>query len=571
MFFKNRKIAYFIGASVLTSFAVVACLFIENYSRTALDSEIKFNYESGFYDEPIEVELSVGSNYYLTYTLDGKAPNAASTRYEKPICITDASENENVFSASDETSLLYYNYSGYGVPDYKVDKCSVLRVSAFDYSGNQISSDVREYFIGFADKTGYKNMYNLCVSTDPENLFSEDRGIYHVGSYLKGKIESCKIYDMYDSEAGWDGEDLRANWCASGKEAERPATIEFFDPEGKLLTREKCGVRVRGGISRGDVQKPLGFYSRKAYSGDDYFSFDFFDEGNGPHTFLIHSLGNDCDVKMIDYIVFSALSKGDNTYTISPLIPCNLFLDGEYWGPMFVMKDINCEQIEQDFDVNGKNVVLIKSGNVKIGDEFELLAETEYTRWLELQDFIKNSDMSLPKNYEYVSSQMDMKDFAEYAATEIYIGNADWHSDNNYACWRTTKKENNNPYTDGRWRFYLFDVNWSFETSDVIWGETYEDWDFYHMVKCLCKNEEFREMYLKKISELEIMFEPDTVGAIIDEWSTFMEEPIRCNFKRFAIESDADERIAQRKEQIISFCEKRPSEMKELNRWFFDN
>ena len=547
MLIEKSRITYFVGEVILAGLVILGCFFLHKYSKAAFDSEIKFSYESGFYDDPIEVELSVGNNYFITYTLDGRAPNAACTRYEGPILITDASENDNVWSNMVETSLLYFEGDYYNLPTQKIDKCTILRASAFDYSGNQVSTEVREYFIGFKDKEGYKDMYNLCVSTDPENLFMAERGIYHVGEYLQGKIDSCKIYDMYQFGSGWGGKDKRANWYASGRNSERPANIELFDPEGNLLTRESCGVRVRGGISRSDVQKSLGFYSREEYSGHERFLYDLFGDGYGPHTFLIHSLGNDCNVKIVDYVIYRALSEVNNTFTVTPMIPCNLFLEGEYWGPMFLVKDINTTTIAEDFKVSKDSVLLIKSDNVKISDKLSEFEEVEIEEWKALQEFIKNNDMSVQNNYDYVCSKMDIKDFAEYAATEVYIGNADWHVDNNYACWRTAKTEHNNPYADGKWRFCLFDVNWSFEPDDVWWEEAASEWDFYQMISCLGKNDEFRILFEDKIEELEVIFAPEKVETIITEWSEVMEEPIRCHFKRFSITENADDAIENEK------------------------
>ena len=144
MLIEKSRITYFVCEVILAGLVILGCFFLHKYSKAAFDSEIKFSYESGFYDDPIEVELSVGNNYFITYTLDGRAPNAACTRYEGPILITDASENDNVWSNMVETSLLYFEGDYYNLPTQKIDKCTILRASAFDYSGNQVSTEVRE-------------------------------------------------------------------------------------------------------------------------------------------------------------------------------------------------------------------------------------------------------------------------------------------------------------------------------------------------------------------------------------------------------------------------------------------
>ena len=252
------------------------------------------------------------------------------------------------------------------------------------------------------------------------------------------------------------------------------------------------------------------------------------------------------------------------------MLTLNLFIDGEYWGPMLLEKPVSCATIADCYGVAEDNVVLIKSDEVKMDEHFCEMAESELSDWRELQDFIRNNDMSKLDNYEYVCSKMDVEDFAQYAAIEIYIGNAGWHINNNSACWRTLKKEKGNEYADGRWRFCLFDVNWSFEPDSEVYAQIDKEWDFYQMVKRLCKNEDFRKLYLGEINNMEQTFETSIVSLIIDEWSNVMEEPIRCHFKRFGIQNDADEVIEKEKKKIISYCINRPDEIDGFNEKLFE-
>ena len=572
MMVSNHKILY--ALLTFSLFWVGVCIWVCERANSIFNPKIICNYESGFYDEPIEVKVEVGSNYYVTYTLDGRAPNAACTRYEGPIRITDASENDNVWSMIDETSLRYFESDYYMLPNYKVDKCVVLRMAAFDYQGNQVCSDTREYFIGFNEKTGYKDMYNLCVVTDPENFFDIEKGAYSVGSYFARKIENGAIYEMYSDEYGWKNED-KVNWAKTGRKNERAATIELFNPMGQLVIRERCGARIRGGESRYSVQKPLGFYAREEYSGHDRFSTLLpLNRGGtiGLKNFIIHNSGDDFEVKLIDFVIYNALLNGKMSFAVSPIIPCNLFIDGEYWGPMYLMRDTNCYTIGDDYGVDAENVVVIKSGDSKVaGDDTELLETENLDEWNKLLEFIRCHDMSDQDNYEYVCSQIDIENLVDYAATEIYIANADWHIKNNSAFWRTLKQETGNNYADGKWRCSLYDVNLSFESEEKMRyeHEQYIHWDLCDMVHDLCKNDEFKKLYLEKLEELEVLFAPDKVQDIIDEWSSVMEEPIRCHFKRFGIAADADEMINEEKKKVLDFCINRPEEMKKVNEWMF--
>jgi hypothetical protein len=78
-----------------------------------------------------------------------------------------------------------------------------------------------------------------------------------------------------------------------------------------------------------------------------------------------------------------------------------------------------------------------------------------------LRNYIETNDLSDPAKYAYVQTQMDVENFMNYQAAEIYFANADWPH-NNIRFWRvkTTQYQPGAPLGhDGRWRWLLFDVD----------------------------------------------------------------------------------------------------------------
>ena len=55
---------------------------------------------------------------------------------------------------------------------------------------------------------------------------------------------------------------------------------------------------------------------------------------------------------------------------------------------------------------------------------------------------------------------MDLDGLAEYLTVQIYICNWDF-GDNNFACWKARGADPSNDWADGKWRFILYDTEYS--------------------------------------------------------------------------------------------------------------
>ena len=87
------------------------------------------------FNEEFDLKISsIGGTIF--YTLDGSIPTCNSIKYDGPIHILDASENDNVYSNKVDISQIYIinalNDFVMGdlsdiIPQYKIDKCTVIR------------------------------------------------------------------------------------------------------------------------------------------------------------------------------------------------------------------------------------------------------------------------------------------------------------------------------------------------------------------------------------------------------------------------------------------------------------
>lgn len=179
---------------ILAISAIIAVVLIAfPFIKLHYGNQLSFSRESGFYDSPFYLSIYGGGKYAIHYTLDSREPTVDDPVYDRknPLYIEDATNHPNVYSMRTDTSTgflenLIREYSisvpNYTVPAYPVDKCTIIRASLFDSTGNCLSSITGNYFVGFQEKKSYQNVYTASIVASPENLFDNDTGIYVTGN-----------------------------------------------------------------------------------------------------------------------------------------------------------------------------------------------------------------------------------------------------------------------------------------------------------------------------------------------------------------------------------------------------
>lgn len=398
-------------------------LLCDKYSPT----DLCFSRESGFYEEPFELQLTAPLGAKIYYTLDGSVPDENAFLYTTPILINDATSQPNVHSMRTDTSPEFMlEKPKYKLPDYPVDKCTVVRASYRDADGNFSKVKTESYFVGYGAKAGYRDINVISIVTDPENLFGHDKGIYVLGRKYGDYLENVGNLENLEEDA---------NAYQHGKEWERPADIQIFDTEREVFLKQSCGIRIQGGGSRIQLPKSLNLYAREDYSSATRFYADLFGTDYMADTITLSAGGQDAIAKFRDMFV-STLTR-DRAFSTMNYEPYAMFLDGEYWGIYWLTERYNDTYLGYYYGIDADNIIMMKNS--------ALIRESEedWSTYNVMLYYLQETDFTREENYESAGYIIDLQSYIDYYATEIYIGSwADWPGTNE-AFWRVREIASN--------------------------------------------------------------------------------------------------------------------------------
>lgn len=382
-----------------------------------------FSQPSGFYEDAVSLQISSSSGTTVHYTLDGSDPTTDSPLYSGSLTLMDPSSHSDRYASRTDITE---EDSGYLPPDSPVDKAVVLRAVAFDAAGNSSNITTATYFIDFDQKDGYENAAVLSLVTDPDNLFSSETGIYVRGALYDDAMEAGLIYNGLP----WTYLTEYTNYYLEGAEAERPVYIQFFNASREETLAQDCGIRIRGNESRHFPQKSFSLYARSRY-GSSSFSPVFFDTGISYPNLILNS------GRQLKKIFFFSLVEDRDT-AIQQYTPCQVFLNGEYWGMYYLMEKYSSEYLAGHYDVAPDNTLLVKDTRY-----VENGSPQDIARYKELRTFLAEQNLADPDVYQELLTKMDMQSFIDWMCTNIYIANTDTKPlGGNVLTWQTLTPEN---------------------------------------------------------------------------------------------------------------------------------
>ena len=502
-------------------------------------SVMTFSRESGFYGEAFDLRVTVPEGYTLYYTDDSSTPTRFSREFPSTgIRIRDKSEDANVYSGR-YMGTIEQCYEGYsrtwGIAHDKVDKCNVLRFLLVSDTGEESRVVTKSYFVGSqfsSEDGGYRNLSVVSLVSDPDNFFGtdtdNDNALFTNTKYWK------KTND------------------------ERPANFTYFSADKTYSFDQDIGVRLHGTSTRGYNQKSMTLFARRRY-------------GAGKFKKAILGGVSDCGSLVLRTDGVTKLQEGffqslvsDRAVSTSDYEPTVVFLDGEYYGVFNLMERFSEDYVEAHYGIGSDNVYIVKKGEAKTGTKYvdagEGNVDGAFASYLTTFRKLLNADLSVARNWQALLEAVDIDSLVDYLAIQTYLGNMDWSFAQNIAVWRTidpSLEDAANPYADGKWRFVLYDLDFSAGCWNAVenWkGRTVTDYGaatdpftatmpfagngFSAMpqVKNLMRNSQFVEKFVSAFKELcKVNFAPETAVAKTEAAIARVQGAMTKHFKRFGV------------------------------------
>lgn len=517
----------------LVGVALLAGLLAYGFSLGGRDGQpmtpVRLSVESGFYDSPFYLEMACDRGE-IRYTLDSTEPDEHSLLYTGPIRIEDASGNPNVYSMIEDvcielrTDILEIagrepKY-GFKTPVEPVDKATVIRAVCIDAFGNRSDIVNGIYFVGFDQKEAYDGMNIISITTNPDNLFDFEKGIYVLGKTFDDTlVEGAGVPPALPNLGNWAG-----NYKNKGKEWEREAYICFFDTDRNMTLSGYYGIRIQGGASRYMLPKSLNIFARKRYGAQTIPAQPLFGEDWQLHSVNLNGGGQGIDTKIHDLLVNTLAADCD--ILTREYRPYELFLDGEYWGVYWLTPRFKQDYFESKYGIKDGDVIETKVDYIEVG------TDEDYGPYKEMLRLIADNDLSDEENYARVCEVVDMESWIDYYAIELYIANTDWPN-NNRSLWRVRNVQDQ-PDCDGKWRWVMFDVNLSMNPERAEDNFVNRTSKRDAIFASLLENRTFvRALRARLVDMANDVFSPERVNAFVDDYAARMRHAMGNEYKRF--------------------------------------
>lgn len=447
-----------------------------------------FSQPGGEYKGSVQVSISIPANTLVTYTLDGSIPTQSSTRYNEG----------DVFDIS---------------------KVTVLRARAFDLTGALQPSEI-------ITQTYLLNLYHafpiVSLVTAPDELWNPERGMLTVGENVdKAKLPfKNTIYREF------------------GKIA-RPGHVEYYDKEGRQLISQGMEFGLQGQYSLDMPQKTFKVRAKAKY-GAKYFEASLFEDRpfDQYKSFVLRNSGNDCAWTRMhdgfqDHLIdlFNQVSDNPTDLIYQAWKPVVVYLNGVYWGH-YNMR----ERVDRFFVAQHEGLDLALADNMDI---LEASGKVHYGSNKEYSAMIKQIKSSSPgknpKDLQYITDRIDVDNYFDYMAIQMFFGNSDPGNIRFYKLKTPGSK----------WKWIVYDLDYGLFRSGFDSPTSYlkdkgagEQLIDNTLIRKLLENDQMRDKFLTRLGEFYQVFTTEFMTTAFNEMAKVLEPEMVMHFSRWAEEND---------------------------------
>lgn len=291
-----------------------------------------------------------------------------------------------------------------------ISETTPLKLQAFDDAMLPSELITQTYFVGVQH-----DLTVVSLVTEPDNLFDPDHG----------------IYIHYEDDV------------------EIPAHIELYETDGSLGFKSGVGAKMYGAYSRNFDQKSFSIFFRGQY-GQSELDYKLFEEKDIDtfQSFLLRNAGNDFGAAHMRDATMSTIFQDVLDLDYQAYRPAVLYINGEYWGIQNIREKISEHFIASNHDLDSDDIDLLEAG------EEPVVANGSADDWLDFLSELETANITDQTIFDEVTAHIDVENFIDYMATEIFYANTDWPAIN-VKYWREQSE-------NGKWRWIVYDLDHGF-------------------------------------------------------------------------------------------------------------
>ena len=424
---------------------------------------------AGMHDQGVQVGFTIPTDCTVYYTTDGSEPTVTSG----------------------------IAYTGQTI---ELSKTTVLRAKAFSPNPMYHASTTTTgtYFINT-----YHDVPVVSIIVEPDLLWNEEYGMLADGPDIDKSVFPF----------------LNTTYRAV-KEASIPyeGYFEYYELDGTQVLSQGIDISLSGAYSLDNPQKSMKIRAKAAYGAKTFEAALFEDR---PYTeyksLVIRNTGNDAPYARIRDGFQSRLLDAYGTEVIHQAWkPVAVYLNGIYWGHMNLRERVDRYFVAQheglSLDEADNMDILVASGSVEWGSNKEYKAMIAK---------LKESDpANNAEDRAYIEANIDLDNFLEYMALEIFVGNSD-PGNTRYYRLHGIDPETGEPY---KWKWIWYDADWGFwqaafnspysYTKEKGMGTKLIDNTIFRTV---LKVPEYRDMFFRKLGDIFQTFTTEYMTNILNE------------------------------------------------------
>ena len=353
------------------------------------------NLGSQLFSNSLSIKVDIPEGATLMYTTDGSTPESGNN--------SSRQSNDGLFTVSKTTNYVFRLFQDGYLPSVPVTRSYIK------------TND--EYTIPIISIVGNEKYF-----TDPM------WGIDVVGK--NGKPGNGRN-DAVNWNMDWD----------------RPVNFSYISPTEGMLFNQDVNISVSGGYTRMIDPRSMKLKSNKIFDGQNHLDYSFFPQK--PYirskVILLRNGGNDVwrsHARFMDPALTTIVQRSGIDLDVQSTVQVAEYINGKFRGVVNLREPNNDKFVYANFGYDDEEIDMFENKTFKNG------TDEAFNRLCDLTKHIND-----PGVYDEVIALLDIDEFTNYMAAELFLGHDDW-PDNNVKAYRNQD--------NGRYRFVLFDLDYAF-------------------------------------------------------------------------------------------------------------